>query len=91
LTSTKKLDESLVYPDGLKERMHPQLVDELINQKTSLGKHPFSQIVTKTLLNKIMGKRFNEVAKRYMGAHDVRTINPDKVISECRWLDLEWQ
>jgi hypothetical protein len=40
LTSTKKLDESLVYPDGLKERMHPQLVDELINQKTSLGKHP---------------------------------------------------
>jgi hypothetical protein len=29
-----------------------------------------------------MGKRFNEVAKRYMGAHDVRTINPDKVISE---------
>jgi hypothetical protein len=29
-----------------------------------------------------MGKRFNEVAKRYMGAHDVRTVNPDKVISE---------
>jgi hypothetical protein len=38
--TSKKLDESLVYPDGLKERMHPQLVDELINQKTSLGKHP---------------------------------------------------
>jgi hypothetical protein len=55
LTSTKKLDESLVYPDGLKERMHPQLVDELINQKTSLGKHQFSQIVTKTLLNKNYG------------------------------------
>jgi hypothetical protein len=39
LISTKKLDESLVYPDGLKERMHPQLVDELMTQK-HLSKHP---------------------------------------------------
>jgi hypothetical protein len=61
--------------------MHPQLVDELINQKTSLGKHQFSQIVTKTLLNKKLW--VNVLMKQNVTwAHDVRTINPDKVISE---------
>jgi hypothetical protein len=47
----------------------------LINQKTSLGKHPiFPDSDENSFEQKIMGKRFNEVAKRYMGAHDVRTV-----------------
>ena len=64
--SKKRLDESVVYPEGLTERMHPQLENELLNRKTSLGDHPiFPDGDESTFEQKIMGERFNEVAKRY--------------------------
>lgn len=79
--TTKRLDESVVYPDGLNERMHPTLEDELLNQKTSLGKHPiFPEGDESSFEQKIMGKRFNEVAKRYKRAHEVDDIRKEDVM-----------
>lgn len=80
--NTKRLDESVVYPDGLNERMHPTLEDELLNQKTSLGKHPiFPEGDESSFEQKIMGKRFNEVAKRYKRAHEVDDIRKEDVMN----------
>ena len=80
--NTKRLVESVVYPDGLNERMHPTLEDELLNQKTSLGKHPiFPEGDESSFEQKIMGKRFNEVAKRYKRAHEVDDIRKEDVMN----------
>ena len=35
----KILVESVVYPEKLKERMHPTIETELVERKHSLGKH----------------------------------------------------
>lgn len=72
----KTINESVVYPDGLAERMHPQLEDELANKNHSLGKHPiFPNDDETSFEQKIMGERFAEVAKRYKRAFDVDGIN----------------
>jgi len=79
--SKKRLDESLVYPEGLTERMHPQLEAELLNRKTSLGAHPiFPDGDESTFEQKIMGERFNEVAKRYKRAYEVDSIREEEVV-----------
>lgn len=75
------LNENLVYPEGIAERMHPQLEQELADRKHSLGKHPiFPADDEATFEQRIMGKRFNDVAKRYKRAYDVDNINNDDVI-----------
>ena len=81
LTNAKrKLNEGVVYPEGLAERMHPQLEDELANRKHSLGKHPiFPETDESTFEEKIMGERFNDVAKRYKRAFDVDSIDANTV------------
>ena len=77
----KRLDESLVYPEGLTERMDKQLEEELANQKTSLGKHPiFPEGDETSFEQKIMGERFSEVAKRYKRAYDVDNIDNKNLI-----------
>lgn len=77
----KRLDESVVYPEGLTERMDKQLEDELVNQTTSLGKHPiFPEGDETSFEQKIMGERFSEVAKRYMRAYDVDNIDKNSLI-----------
>lgn len=78
----KRLDETVVYPEGLSERMHAQLEDELANSNHSLGKHPvFPQGDESSFEQKIMGERFSDVAKRYKRAYDSDTINNENVIS----------
>jgi hypothetical protein len=75
----KRLDESLVYPDGMRERMHPQLEQDLINQKTSLGKHPiFPEGDEYSFEQKIMGERFKEVSRRYKSTNSLDEINNDE-------------
>ena len=77
----KRLDESIVYPENMMERMHSQLEDELANQKTSLGKHPiFPEGDEHSFEQKIMGERFNEVTKRYKGAHNTDRIDNNEVM-----------
>jgi hypothetical protein len=77
----KTINESLVYPEGLEERMHPRLEKELVNQETSLGKHPiFPEGDETTFEQKIMGDRFNEVVKRYKTAHNTDSIDKAKAM-----------
>ena len=72
-----KLNENILYPEGLTERMHPKLEDDLLNKKTSLGKHPiFPEDDENSFPEIILGERFNEVVKRYKSAHGI--INIDK-------------
>ena len=77
----KTINESLVYPEGLEERMHSRLEKELVNQETSLGKHPiFPEGDETTFEQKIMGDRFNEVVKRYKTAHNTDSIDKAKAM-----------
>lgn len=75
------ITESVVYPEGLVERMHPNLEDDLANGNHSLGKHPiFPEGDEATFEQKIMGERFSDVTKRYKRAYDVNTIDNNSVM-----------
>jgi len=79
----KMLNESVLYPESLSERMHPELEKDLLNQKHSLGKHPIFPEGDESLFEeKIMGDRFMEVVKRYKRNHDVDFIDNENVIKE---------
>ena len=79
----KSLNESIVYPEGMTERMHPKLEEDLINQTHSLGKHPiFPEGDETNFEQKVMGERFSDVAKRYKRANDIDRIDNNKVMSE---------
>jgi len=83
VVSKKPLNESVVYPDGMSERMHPSLEEDLRNQKHSLGKHPaLPEGDEDSFEERIMGERFSEVCKRYKRAFDTDAIDNGKVIKE---------
>ena len=78
----KRINEGVVYPEGITERMHPQLEDDLANRNHSLGKHPiFPDGDESSFEEKIMGERFSDVAKRYKRAYDVDSINNQQVMA----------
>ena len=86
----KTINESVLYPEGLTERMHPKLEDDLANRSHSLGKHPiFPEGDESSFEEKIMGERFNDVTKHYKRAYDVDTINNHSVMSEMMPLVYE--
>lgn len=79
----KLLNESVMYPEGMSERMHKKLEEDLLNGNHSLGKHPiFPEGDESTFEEKIMGERFSEVAKRYKRAFDVDSIDNKEVMRE---------
>lgn len=79
----KTLNEGVVYPENLSERMHPKLEEELIKQSHSLGKHPaFPEGDESSFEEKIMGERFSEVCKRYKRAFDVDNIDTQSVMKD---------
>ena len=79
----KPLNESIVYPENMNERMHPSLEEDLRNDTHSLGKHPaLPEGDEHMFTQKIMGERFSEVCKRYKRAHDLDDIDTRKVMSE---------
>ena len=81
--SKKTLNESILYPDGINERMHKDLEDDLLNGKHSLGKHPiFPEGDESSFEEKIMGERFMEVSKRYKRNNDINDIDNTKVMAE---------
>ena len=86
-TTTKLLNESIVYPEGVTERMHPKLEQELAMRKHSLGDHPaFPDEDEYSFEQKILGKRFDEVQKRYKRAFDVDKIDNKKVMKDMMGL-----
>ena len=81
--SKKPLNESLVYPDGMNERMHPTLEKDLRDQTHSLGKHPaIPDGDEDSFEQKIMGERFKEVCNRYKRAFDVDSIDNGLVMQQ---------
>ena len=79
----KTLNEGILYPEGLNERMHPDLEEDLRLQRHSLGKHPaIPEGDENSFEQKIMGERFSEVANRYKRAFDVDTIDKNKLMRE---------
>jgi hypothetical protein len=81
----KTINESIVYPDSITERMHPSLEEDLKNRQHSLGKHPiFPEDDESTFEEKIIGERFKEVANRYKRAYDVESVNMGEDIVEIR-------
>ena len=86
-TTKKLLNESIVYPEGVTERMHPKLEQDLAMRKHSLGNHPaFPEDDECTFEQKILGKRFDEVQKRYKRAFDVDKIDSKKAIKDMMGL-----
>ncbi len=77
------LKEGMIYPEGINERMHPQLEDELKNQTHSLGKHPiFPEGDENSFEQKILSDRFGDVTRRYKRAYDVDNIDNQQVMEE---------
>lgn len=75
------LNESVLYPEGLTERMHPQLEKDLASRNHSLGKHPiFPEGDESSFEEKIMGERFADVTKRYKRAYDVTEVKNEDVM-----------
>jgi len=86
----KTLNEGVVYPEGMSERMHKNLEEDLLNGNHSLGKHPiFPEGDESSFEEKIMGERFSEVAKRYKRAFDVDSIDNREVMREMMPLVYE--
>jgi effector-binding domain-containing protein len=79
----KMLNESVVYPEGITERMHEKLEDDLVKRNHSLGKHPiFPEGDESTFEEKLIGERFTEVVNRYKRYFDTDRINNRDVIKE---------
>jgi hypothetical protein len=79
----KTINESVVYPEGITERMDKQLEEDLVKRNHSLGKHPiFPEGDESTFEEKRMGERFTEVVNRYKRYFDTDSINNRHVISE---------
>jgi hypothetical protein len=76
------LNEGVVYPEGMSERMHPKLEQDLLERKHSLGKHPiFPEGDESNFEQKIMGERFSEVVKRYKRAFDTDTFDTKQILT----------
>lgn len=82
-SSKNQLNEAIVYPENMNERMHSALEDDLKNDATSIGKHPaIPDGDEHSFTQKIMGDRFNEVCKRYKRAFDVDSIDNGRVMTD---------
>jgi hypothetical protein len=78
----RTLNEEVTYKEGISERMHSQLEDELANGNHSLSNNKiFPAKDESTFEEKIMGDRFNDVVKRYKRAYDVSSIDNHEVMS----------
>ena len=86
----KTINESVLYPEGMTERMHPKLEEELRDQRHSLGKHPaLPDSDEYSFEQKIMGQRFEEVCKRYKRAFDTENIDNEELVKKMMPLVYE--
>ena len=81
LKGVKPLNESILYPEGLSERMAPELENDLRERKHSLSGSPvLPEGHENSFEETIMGERFNEVAKRYKRAFECDSIDNNDVM-----------
>lgn len=77
------LAESLIYPKDLKERMHPKLEEDLLNNKTSLGDSPcFPVGDERNFATAIVGERFKDVVNEVKKAFNIEEIDNMSLMME---------
>lgn len=79
----KLLFENYLYEDGITERIHPQLEDDLRNGRHSLaecGAFPEGDVITYEM--KLIRERFTEVVHRCREAFDVDRVDHLKLMRE---------
>jgi len=90
LNNQKTLNESVVYPENISERMNSRLEEDLIKRKHSLGDNAALPEGNDSLFEEmIMGERFSEVVKRYKRVFECDTINQNEAISNSLPLVVE--
>lgn len=84
LNNKKQLiNENLLYPEGITERMHPKLEEDLRNNKHSLAEcniFPEGDVLTTEM--KLIRERFKEVVKRCREAFDMEEVDNRVIMSE---------
>jgi len=79
----KLLAESMIYPEGMKERMHAKLEEDLLNNRTSLGESPcFPVSDERNFVTKIVGERFKDVVNEVKKAFNVDEIDNMSIVKE---------
>ena len=74
------LIESVLYTEDIKERMHPSVEQDLIENKTSFGDNPcFPVSEGANFISKVVSERFREVVERCRRAFDVDEINNQEI------------
>ena len=74
------LIESILYSENIKERMHPNVEKDLIDNTTSFGDNPCFPILHDTnFISKVVSDRFVEVVERCRRAFDVDEINNQEI------------
>ena len=90
VSTAKPLNESILYPEGLNERMHKNLEDDLREKRHSLSGSPvLPEDQENSFEETIMGERFNEVAKRYKRAFECDSIDNRQLITDMMPLVFE--
>jgi ribosomal protein L31E len=90
VSTAKPLNESILYPEGMSERMAPQLEEDLKNDRHSLSGSPVLPEGHENRFEEtIMGERFNEVAKRYKRAFECDSIDNSDVMGKMMPLVYE--
>jgi ribosomal protein L31E len=90
VSKSKPLNESILYPEGLTERMNPELEADLREKRHSLSGSPvLPEGHENSFEETIMGERFSEVAKRYKRAFDCDSIDNSEVMSNMMPLVIE--
>lgn len=66
----------MIYPEGLNERMHRKLEEDLINNRTSLGESPCFPVGNeRNFATTVVGERFKNVVNRVKETYNVRDID----------------
>jgi hypothetical protein len=77
------LAESMIYPEGMKERMHPDLEEALLENKTSLGDSPcFPVSDERNFATKVVSERFKEVVNEVKKAFNIDEIDNISIMRE---------
>ena len=75
--------ESSLYSDDIKERMHPMLEEDLLNNKTSLSNNPcFPTTLENDFLTKLVGERFKSVVNSVKSAFSLDEVDSNQIIKE---------
>ena len=86
----KRLNESVLYKEGINERMHPQLENDLRERKHSLSNHEiFPESQESTFEEAIMGERFEEVVNRLKRAFECSSIDNHDIVGSMMPLVYE--